>query len=172
VSADVKEWEEFGTSLGGGFSARARGLLGSEFSISGRNGELVVRLEGPGRASFESDGFEGRVEHLDLRSRELRALMLVGDGEVLTAERDGSGFTIEAREASFSASVSLARNSASARSPDGEREIARVSGGFTNRSYEASFERGNFDVALFLFCHLASARRRAFRSGTPALAGE
>jgi hypothetical protein len=162
----LKDWKDLEASLNGAFSARAKGFLGSKFSLSASDGEFgVLRLEGSGGASFEVGGIEGRIEPSGSRRR-----MSVGDEAILTAGREGSGLWIEVGGAAFDANMSLLRNTASARSAEG-REVARVSGGISNRSYEASFGEGSMAVAVFLLFHLAATRRRAFRASTATPAG-
>ncbi|CAN5435699.1 hypothetical protein BH20ACT10_BH20ACT10_11530 [soil metagenome] len=166
MSGKLKDWEDLESSLPGAFSARAKGFLGSEFPLSGPDGDEfgVLRLEGSG-ASFEAGGTEGRIESSASKHR-----MFIGGEEVLTAGRDGSGgsgMSIESGGDSLEAVVSPVRNSASARSGEG-RELVRVSGGVSNRRYEVSFEGGGLAVAVFLLYHVVSVRRRAFRAGTAA----
>lgn len=163
MSGEEVNWEDLEASLDGAFSARAKGFLGSGFSLSGRGGEFgSLRLEGSGGASFEADGVEGRVETSGSRHR-----MFVGGEEILTAERDGSSLTVEAGGVAFDADFSLVRNSVAARSAEtgnGGKYI-RISGGIANRRYEVSFEgEGSLPVAVFLLARLASHRRRAFRA--------
>lgn len=158
MSGKSQEWKDLESSLPGAFSARAKGFLGSEFPLHGRDGEFgFLRLEGSEGASFEAGGSEGRIESSGSRHR-----MFIGGEEELTAVREGSGVRIEAGGDSFEATVSPVRNSAAARSADG-REVVRVSGGLMNRSYEVSFERGNLAAAIFLFHYVAAVRRKAFR---------
>lgn len=156
-------WEDLEASLDGVFLARAKGFLGSEFSLSGAAGEFgSLRFEGPGGASFEAGGIEGRIESSGSSHR-----MIIGGEETLTAERDGSGLAVESGGVAFDADFSLIRNLVAARSEDsgnGGRSI-KISGGMTNRRYEVSFEgEGSLPVAVFLLARLASLRRRAFRA--------
>jgi hypothetical protein len=158
-----KDRKDLEASLNGAFSARAKGFLGSKFSLSDKNGEFgTLRLEGSEGAYFEAGGFEGRIESSGSEHR-----MFIGDEEALTAER--SGARIEAAGGvAFEVDVSFLRNTASARSGDGGR-VVRVSGGMSNRRYEVSFEgEGSLPAAVFLLFHLASLRRRAFRAGAAA----
>lgn len=166
MSGEAAKWKDLEASLNGAFSARAKGFLGSEFSLSGRAGEFGnLRLGGSGAASFEAGGVEGRIESFGSKYR-----MLIGGEEILSAERGLSGLRIEYGGIRFEASVSLFRNTASARTDEGE-EAARVSGGMSNRRYDASFEGESLVVAVFLLHHLAAARRRAFRASTATSAG-
>lgn len=160
MSGKANDWKDLEGSLNGTFSARAKGFFGSEFSLSGDDEFGTLRLDGSGGASLEAGNSKFRIEESGSRYR-----MLMGSEETLTAERKPSGgLEIEIGEGSYKASASLLRNAATARSSEG-REAVRVSGGLTNRSYEVSFERGSFAVAVFLLYYVAATRRRAFRTG-------
>jgi hypothetical protein len=167
VSGSAHEWKDLEASLDGAFSARAKGFLGTEFSLSGRDGFGFgsLRLEGSEEATFEAEELSVRVEGSGSTYR-----MYDGSGEVLSAGRETSGLRVERDGVRYEASVSLFRNTASARFGDG-REAARASGGISNRRYEASFEEGSLPVAVFLLFHLATTRRRAFRAGAAKVAG-
>lgn len=163
MSGKAANWEDLEASLDGAFSARAKGFLGSEFSLSGAAGEFgTLRIEGSDGASFEIGGIEGRIKTSGSSHR-----MTVGGEVILTAGRDGSSLTVEAGGAAFDADFSLIRNSVAARSAEigkGGKSI-KISGGMANRRYEVSFEgEGFLPVAVFLLARLASLRRRAFRA--------
>lgn len=163
MSGSVNDWKDLEASLDGAFSARAKGFLGSEYSLRGGDGEFgTLRLEGSDNdVSFEAGDLRVRVEQAGSRYR-----MLTGAEETLTAERKPSGgLFVESDGASLEASMSLVRNAASARSTEG-RELVHVSGGLMNRSYEVSFEEGSLTVAVFLLHYTAALRRRAFRVGS------
>lgn len=167
MSGEAANWKDLEASLGGSFSARAKGLLGSEFSLSGREGREFGRLElhGTEGAALEVGGFAAAIEHGAAGCR-----MLIGREETLTAEPAGSSGAMKVKrgEETYEAQASLLRNTAVARSPEGGE--ARVVGGlFTNKSYEVLFEgEGSLPVAVFLLYYLAASRRRAFRAGNTA----
>ncbi len=159
----ASSWEELEASLDGAFSARAKGFLGSEFSLSGADGGEFGRLDlhGTEGAEFKAGGLGAVIEHSGAGCR-----MFAGGMETLTAEPAGApgAMRVERGEETYEAETSLLRNAAGARSPEGGK--VRVAGGlFTNKGYEATFEgEGSLPVAIFLLYHLASSRRRAFRA--------
>jgi hypothetical protein len=161
-------WRELQEHLAGYFAARSRGLLAAEFVLSGRRGEAFGRLQVHGLegAQLEAGSTRARIE----RTAPARYRMLTGGTETLVAEpaRSASG-TLEVRCGSrtYEARLRLVRNIAVARSSGGE-EVARISGGLTNRSYEAVFDvgdEGSVPVAVFLLYHTVALRRRAFLAG-------
>lgn len=156
-------WRSLQEHLAGYLAARARGLLASELALSGRGGEEFGRLRvyGPQGAEFEA----GEVRAVIERGAGSRYRMLAGDGKVLVEETAGSGDASEVRcgDRVYGVRLALLRNTAIARSAGGE--AARVSGGLTNRSYEAFFdagEEGSLPVAVFLLYRIVALRRRAF----------
>jgi hypothetical protein len=160
-------WSRLLKALCGSLAARARGFLGSEFILLNRSGEEFGRLRIHGRAGAE-------VEAGDLRAAiegapHGRHRMLTGDAETLVAEPLGSADALELRCGGrrYEARLSLLRNTAVARSRGGE-EAARVTGGLTNRAYEAFFDaedESSLPVAVFLLYYTVALRSRAYRMG-------
>lgn len=158
-------WRRLGETLAGYFAARARGLLGSEFSILDRDGEEVGRLRIHGRegAELEAGDLEARIE----RAARSRYTMLSGGTEILKSARASNALQIVCRDHPYEARLSLFRNTAEARPAEGE-VTARITGGLTNRSYEAVFDRedeGSLPVAFFLLYRIVALRREAYRTG-------
>ena len=153
--------------LEGSFTARASGLLATEFALSGPAGAERGRLR-PGR-------FDGRFVSEDLAATFEASgggyRMVAGDETLLTATLRGrslDALEIACGSRAYEARMSLFRNRAVAqRREDGVR-TALVSGGFTGRRYEARFDAGGFcgyPIAGFLLWLLATERRRAYRRG-------
>jgi hypothetical protein len=156
-------WRELREHLAGYFAARSRGLLAAEFVLSGRSGEEFGRLQvhGPAGAELEAGSTRAKIE----RTGRSRYRMLTGGAETLVAEPGASG-TLEVRcgNRTYEARSNLLRNTAVARS-SGDEEAARISGGLTNRSYEAVFDaedEGSLPVAVFLLYYTIALRRRVF----------
>lgn len=161
-------WRELGESLAGSFSARAQGLLASDFALLDPKGREIGRLK-----INESEG-------ADLVARDLRAriertgpkryAMLDEDARILSAEQPaGSPGAMRIRRAEhvYEVSLSLLRNTAEALSP-AKRRAARAAGGLTNRRYEVAFDvddAGALPVAVFLLYRLVALRRGAYRAG-------
>ena len=153
-------------ALAGSFSARARGILASEFILLNQGGEQFGRLHIHGYAGAE-------VEAGDLRATIERAphgrhTMLTGGAKTLMTEPLGSHDILDIRcgGRSYEAHLSLLRNTAVARSSGGG-ETARVTGGLTNRRYEAVFDaedEGSPPVAVFLIYYTVALRSRAYRT--------
>jgi hypothetical protein len=164
----LASWRELRERLAGYFAARARGLLASEFVLSGRSGEEFgrLRVHGPVSADLENGTMGVKIE----RSARSRYRMLTGSAQMLVAEpARGTSGVLEVRCGSrtYEARVNLLRNTAVAHSSRGE-EAARIAGGLTNRSYEAVFDagdEGSLPVAIFLLYHTVALRRRAFLAG-------
>jgi hypothetical protein len=161
-------WELLQRDLGGSFTARARGLLASEFDLLNPGGQKFGRLllRGLSAAKFQSGDYSAAFETAGRRYR------MVADGEeVLTAGLRGRSINeleISCDEQIYEARINLFRNLAVASYPGSERVI-RLSGGLTGRSYEGFFatEDGcTLPVAVFLLWHTVAHRRRAYRMGT------
>jgi len=160
-------WNRLRKDLAGYFAARARGLLAPGLVLARRDGEGFgwLRVHGPEGAEIEAGDVRATIEGAG-RSRHR---MLVGGAEILAAETAGSANALEVRCGGrvYEVRLGLLRNSAVARSSD-EVESARIAGGLTNRSYEASFDtgdEGSLPVAFFLLYRLVALRRRAFLTG-------
>ncbi|HEX6710044.1 MAG TPA: hypothetical protein VF068_06895 [Rubrobacter sp.] len=159
-------WRSLGERLAGSFAARARGLLASDFSILDREGDEVgrLRIHGSEGAELEAGVLQARIERL-ARSR---YRMLSGGTEILTAGSAGASSTLEIRclDRRYEARLSLLRNTAEA--ARGGDVAVRITGGLTNRRYEATFDEddeGSLPVAFFLLYRINSLRREAYRAG-------
>ena len=160
-------WSRLLEALAGSFSARARGFLASEFILLNQGGEEFgrLRIHGPIGAELEAENLRAAIE----REPHGRHRMLSGDEETLVAEPLGAADILEVRCGGrrYECHLSLLRNTAVARSFGGE-EAARVTGGLTNRAYEAVFDaedEGSLPVAVFLLYYTVALRRRAYRTG-------
>lgn len=170
MQQDPAAWKNLGEALAGTFAARARGSLvrTSEFAIQDRQGGRVGRLEihGPEGAELEAGNLQARIE------RPSRYAMLAGGKRILAAEPVGSISTPEIRcfGRPYQGRLSLLRNKAEA-APSGEAIKVRVTGGLTNRNYEAVFDaddEGSLPVAIFLLYLVVTLRREAYTVGQKA----
>lgn len=157
-------WRRLGETLAGSFAARARGLLASDFAILDRKGDEVGRLliHGPEGAELEAGGLESRIE----RVARSRYTMLSGGTEILTAGPASGTLEIRCLGRRYDASVSLLRNTAEA--VTGGEVAVRITGGLTNRRYEAAFDvddEGSLPAAFFLLYRTVALRREAYRAG-------
>jgi hypothetical protein len=162
-------WERLREDLAGYFAVRPRELLAPELALAGRDGEEFGRLRVPGPEGAELEAVDVRASIESAAPSRHR--MLAGDAEVLVAETTGAADASEVRcgDRLYQVRLGLLRNVAVARSPGGA-EAARVAGGLTNRSYEASFDAGNegsLPVVVFVLYRLVALRQRAFLTGTP-----
>jgi hypothetical protein len=161
-------WELLRRDLGGSFTARARGLLASEFDLLNTSGQKFGRLllRGVSVAKFESGDYSAALETSG------RRYQMVADGEeVLTAGLRGRSVNeleISCDEQIYEARINLFRNLAIASYPGNEMAV-RLSGGLTGRTYDAFFateDRCALPIAVFLLWHIIAHRRRAYRMGT------
>jgi hypothetical protein len=124
-----------------------------------------LRIHDPIGAELEAKNLRAAIE----RAPHGRHRMLSGDEETLVAKPLGAADILEVRcwGRRYESHLSLLRNTAVARSSGGE-EAARVTGGLTNRAYEAVFDaedEGSLPVATFLLYYTVALRRRAYRTG-------
>jgi hypothetical protein len=160
----LASWRRLGEILEGSFVARGRGLLASEFAILLREGEEIGRLEihGTEGAELGAGYLEARIE----RSAISGYRMLTEDAVILTAEGLGAWNApeIECLKSIYQGRLSLLRNTAEA-GPAGERVTARITGGLTNRHYEAVFDaddEGSLPLAFFLLYLTVALRSKAY----------
>ena len=160
-------WSRLLEALAGSFSARARGLLASEFVLLNHSGEEFgrLRIDYPTGAELEAENLRAAIERAPYGGHR----MLSGDEETLVAEPLETADILEVRCGGrrYESHLSLLRNTAVARSSGGE-EAARVTGGLTNRAYKAVFDaedEGSLPVAVFLLYYTAALRSRAYRTG-------
>ena len=156
-------WQTLADALGGSFTARARGLLNPEITLSTHNGEPFGRLMM--RGTEGADLAVGVIEARIRRAGDSRYVLSSGGSEVLAAEPAGSLETLHIQhgDRSYEAGISPLRNTAVARTPE-NKEATRVSGGLANRRYEATFDGASLPVAVFLLYHLVTLRGRAFQT--------
>jgi hypothetical protein len=162
---DPEPWRHLGEILEGRFTARARGLLASEFILLDREGAPIGRLEihGPAGADLRAGNVEARIVRLGGSGY----AMLSSGGEILTSTGDPTSTGITSHNHPYETSLSLLRNKAEA-SPAQKATTIRIKGGLTNRTYEATFDpadENSLPVALFLLYRLVSLRRKAYVTG-------
>ncbi len=161
-------WRRLGETLAGSFAARARGLLAPDFAILGREGKEIGRLEihGAEGAELGAGYLQARIE----RSALSGYTMLMDGAEILTAEPLGAWNAPEIKclDRLYEGRLSLLGNTARA-GPAGKRATVSITGGLTNRNYEAVFDagdEGSLPVAFFLLYLTVALRRRAYLTGT------
>jgi len=162
---DPESWRKLRQTLDGRFTARARGLLASEFVLLDREGAQIGKLEihGPHGANLRAGDVEARIERV---GRSGYAMLSSGE-EILTSTGDPTSPGITSQNHPYETSLSLLRNKAEA-SPAQKATTIRIKGGLTNRTYEATFDpadENSVPVALFLLYRLVSLRRRAYVTG-------
>jgi hypothetical protein len=169
MQRDPEPWRKLGETLAGHFTARARGLLASEFVLLDREGAEIGRLEihGTAGAELKAGDAEARIERVVRYGYRMRS----HDNEFLTSTGDATSPEITYLNHPYKARLSLLRNTAEAGPAEHNatiRTTIRIKGGLTNRNYEASFELGDensLPVALFLLYRLGALRREAYRAG-------
>ncbi|QIN81415.1 hypothetical protein GBA63_01310 [Rubrobacter tropicus] len=159
-------WEALARSLGGSFTARARGMVSPELTLLSARGEPFghIRADKIGGTQVRAGDLSATIAPASDRGYR----MTTGDADTLAAEPAGSATALRLRSgnSAYEANISPLRNSAVARSHDGE-ETVRVSGGFTNRRYVATFNPqapGALPIAIFLLHHTFKLRREAYRT--------
>jgi len=162
---DPERWRKLSETLNGRFTARARGLLASEFVLLDREGAQIGKLDihGPAGADLRAGDVEARIERIGRSGYR----MLSSGEEILTSTGDPSSPGITSHNHPYETSLSLLRNKAEA-GPAEHTPTVRINGGLTNRTYEASFEPDDeysLPVALFLLYHLVSLRSKAYVTG-------
>jgi hypothetical protein len=161
-------WRKLRKTLEGSFAARASGLLAPDFAILGREGEEIGRLEvhGVEGAELGAGYLEARIE----RTAHSGYTMPTDGAEILTAEPlvAWNAPEIKCLDRLYQGRLSLLRNTAQA-GPTGERATVHITGGLTNRTYEAVFDagdEGSLPVAFFLLYLTVALRRKAYLTGT------
>jgi hypothetical protein len=165
MQKDPAPWRHLGETLAGRLTARARGLLSSEFVLLNGEGARIGKLDlqGPAGADLTAGDVRARIE----RSQRSGYAMLFSGKEILTSTADPTSPEITSHNHPYTASLSLLRNKAEA-GPKDRTTTVRIRGGLTNRTYEASFDPGDenaLPVVLFLLYRLISQRSRAYRAG-------
>ena len=158
-------WRHLGETLAGHLTARARGLLASEFVVLNREGAKIGKLDilGPAGADLRAGDVEARIERLGRHGY----TMLSSGEEILTSTGDPTSPGITSRNHLYTTSLSLLRNEAEA-GPKDRTTTVLIKGGLTNRNYEVSFDtedENSLPIALFLLYRLISQRSKAYRAG-------
>jgi len=161
-------WKDLSRTLGGSFTARARGLISPGLDLLTPENEIFGRLltDAAGGTRLRAGDLEAEIQQAPGH----RYVMMTGDTETLTAEPAGSptSLTLRSDERVYEARISLFRNRATALSSTGN-ETARLSGGLTNRRYRATFDPldpASLPVADFLLHHTVGLRSKAYRAGS------
>ena len=163
-------WYDLQLSLGGSFTARARGLLTIKFALLDSVGKKFgqLQLRGLSVAEFESGGRTSTLTQTEGRYR-----IVTESEEVLTAApkvQSIDELEISCSNQTYEARVSFFRNLALASYGRDDGRTVQVSGGVVGRSYQVLFtpdDRCALPAAVFLLWHLAANRRRAYRMGSP-----
>ena len=158
---------DLGQNLGDSFTARAHGLLASEFALLNSDGKEFgqLHLSGTPGAELGSGDYAASFEASGRRYR-----MVVDGEEVLSAGLKGRSLDeleISCGSRIYEARIGFLRNLAVTTYQEGG-EAVRLSGGLTGRNYEALFAAEDgcaFPIAIFLLWHVAANRRRAYRKG-------
>ena len=158
-------WQELGEALSGNFTARARGLLASDFALLDTEGKEIGCLEvhGTTGAKLRAGNAQARIE----RAERSGYNMLFRDMAILTSTGNTTSPAIKYLNRPYETALSLLRNKAEAGPPQHPTTI-RIKGGLTNRTYRAIFDphdEGSPPVALFLLYRLISLRRKAYVTG-------
>lgn len=156
-------WRTLARSLGGSFASRTRGILAPELTLLDPAGEPFGRLlmRGTDGADLQAGDMDSKIERVDTA----RYGMTSGGAELLTSGTRGSATALEIRTPiqAYEARISPLRNAAAARTPENAGAV-RISGGLTNRRYQANFDEAALPVAIFLLYHLVMLRGRAFQT--------
>ena len=164
-------WDLLQRDLAGGFRARARGLLGSVFSLLGPDGEEFgrLRMRGPAGAEFGAGWAEDTPETEIVRGGPFAARyrMTTGGAPILLASPSDpkSGLRVFCGGKTYETESNVLRNTAAARLLPERKDAVRVKGGLAGRSYEATFPDGDgasLTVAVFLLYRSVALRREAF----------
>jgi len=165
----AQTWEELQTRLAGSFTARLRGLLAPEISLSGPEGEFGKVRRGHSGAKVTAGSLNAVIEQIG----NARYRMLTGDRRddvTLVAEPAGRSvdlLEVGIGERTYQARTSFLWNRAAILSPEG-KEVARLKGNLTGRRYEVAFDPemvGTLPVAVLILYHTIINRSRVFRAG-------
>ena len=164
-------WRRLAETLAGRLTARALGLLASEFVLLDRESAEIGRLKvhGPMGAELEAADVGARIE----RFGRFNYRMLFHDNEILASTGDATSPGITSLNRPYTAKLALLRNTAEA-GPAEYTTTIRIKGGLTNRNYEVSFEPGDggsLPVALFLLYRIVALRREAYRTSAFGISG-
>ena len=167
-------WEPLAGDLDGSFRARARGLLGSRFSLLDGRGREWGQLRMLGSYAAEVHVGESVSEIERTGEFGARYRMRTGGAPVLIAgpEKPNEGLRIFCGGKAYEAETSVLRNVSVARRLTGDLkegeaagEEVRLEGSVAGRSYRGMFPGGDggaLAVAIFLLYRNVSVRRTAF----------
>ena len=176
TSSPAASWDGLARSLGASFGARARGLLGSRFSLLNGDGEEwgTLRMLGPYAAEIHAAGTTSEIERIGEFGARYR-LRTDGVPFLLAGpERPKEALRVFCAGKSYEAETSLLRNTSTAQRlttgvpRDGDNSATdrvSLSGGVAGRSYLAAFPEGDgsaLAVAVFLLYRNVAIRRMAF----------
>jgi hypothetical protein len=166
TSTDLTPWNDLQTALAGALEARARGIISVEYALADRNGRAFGRLrEADGAAKLDAGALQATIE----RTAKHEYRMLSDGAEVLTAaplRGAAEELGIRCKGRRYEVRLNPFRNTAVATDENGV-QIARISGGFAGRKYEAVFDpgiEGALPVAVLLLHHATTIRREAYRA--------
>ena len=164
----MDDHRDLSRNLGGSFAARVRGVVSPELVLLSTEGEPFgfVRADGVGGSRMQVGDLSAAVVPTPDGGHEITT----GDAVTLTVEPvcPKTALRLTTGNRAYEANVSPLRNTAVARSSDGE-ETARVSGGLAGRRYGATFDPEDpaaLPIAVFLLKHLTDLRSTAFRTKT------
>ena len=177
TSSPAAAWDGLARSLGASFGARARGLLGSRFSLLNGDGEEWGRLRmlGPYAAEVHAAGTTSGIERIGEFGARYRMRTDGAPFLIAGPERPKEALRVFCGGKAYEAETSLLRNTSTARrlatgaptkgGNDPAGDGVSLSGGITGRSYLAAFPDGDggaLAVAVFLLYRNVAIRRMAF----------
>ena len=166
VNNAASSWGNLARTLGGSFTARARGLVSPGLVLFTPQtepfGELLA--DAAGGARLRAGDLEAEIREDESH----RHVMTTGGTQTLTAEPVGSQtlLNLQSGDQRYEARISLLRNRATARSSTGT-ETAHLSGGLTNRRYRATFDPRDptsLPTAILLLHQTVKLRSKAYRT--------
>ena len=162
----ASSWEDLARTLGGSFAARARGLVSPGLALFTLQNELFGELltDATGGTRLRAGDLEAEVR----QNESHHYVMTTGGTRTLTAEPTGSPTLLNLRSGDrlYEARISLLRNRATVKSSTGT-ETARLSGGLTNRRYNATFDPrdpASLPIAILLLHQTIKLRSKAYRA--------
>ena len=173
TSSPVAAWDALARNLDGSFRVRARGLLGSRFSLLDDGGKEWGQLRMLG--SYAAEVHAGAVSEIERTGEFGARYRLRTDGApflLAGPERPNEGLRIFCGGKAYEAETNVLRNTSVARllkgnpgEGDAPGDGVRVAGGIAGRSYRGTFpecDGGALAVAVFLLYRNVAIRRTAF----------